>query len=194
MRKFMAGATRTRLSVASSSVEARSSARPLASLARRPAVAGATTTRSASRDNSMCPMAASSVSENRSSCTRSPDRLATDNGVMKCRAGGGHHSPHIGAAFAQTPDQVERLVGRDAAADEEQDPPAGEDRRLCRHVVPPLPEPLGAGSTIFPAVYEPSTGRRSGQHAPAAQGVNICRALPSPERIVLSNALGRDLF
>ena len=66
MRTFIAGATMTGLSVASSTVLARSSARPAAILASKLAVAGATTNRSASRDSSIWPMACSSVSENRS--------------------------------------------------------------------------------------------------------------------------------
>ena len=63
---FIAGATRIGLSEASSNVEARSSARPAAIFAIRLAVAGATTTRSASRDSRIWPISASSVSENRS--------------------------------------------------------------------------------------------------------------------------------
>ena len=66
IRTFIAGATSTRLSVASSSVVARSSASPAAMRARMLAVAGATTTRSALRDSWMCPISLSSVSENRS--------------------------------------------------------------------------------------------------------------------------------
>ena len=49
MRTFIAGAASTGLSVASKTVEARSSARPDAMRARMLAVAGATTSRSASR-------------------------------------------------------------------------------------------------------------------------------------------------
>ncbi len=64
---FMAGATSTGLSVASSAVEARSSAWPCAIFAMRSAVAGATTTRSASRDSRIWPISASSVSEKSSS-------------------------------------------------------------------------------------------------------------------------------
>ena len=66
MRTFIAGATSTGLSVASSSVEARSSAIPAAMFARMLAVAGATTTRSALRESWMWPISFSSVSENRS--------------------------------------------------------------------------------------------------------------------------------
>ncbi len=66
MRTFIAGATRTGLSVASSAVVARSSARPGAILARMSALAGATTTRSASRARRRCPISASSVKEKRS--------------------------------------------------------------------------------------------------------------------------------
>ena len=66
MRTFIAGAASTGLSVASSTVAARSSARPAAMRARILAVAGATTSRSASRDSSMWPISLSSVSENMS--------------------------------------------------------------------------------------------------------------------------------
>ena len=66
MALFIAGATSTGLSVASSAVEARSSASPAAILARRSAVAGATTTRSALRDSRIWPISDSSVRENRS--------------------------------------------------------------------------------------------------------------------------------
>ena len=66
MRTFIAGATSTGLSVASSTVAARSSARPAAMRARMLAVAGATTSRSASRESWMWPISLSSVSENMS--------------------------------------------------------------------------------------------------------------------------------
>ncbi len=66
MRTFIAGATSTGLSVASSSVVARSSAIPAAILARMSALAGATTTRSALRESWMWPISLSSVSEKRS--------------------------------------------------------------------------------------------------------------------------------
>ena len=66
IRTFIAGAASVSLSVASSTVAARSSARPWAILARKFALAGATTTRSAARDSSMWPISLSSVSENSS--------------------------------------------------------------------------------------------------------------------------------
>ncbi len=66
MRTFIAGATSTGLSVASSTVVARSCARPVAMLARMSALAGATTSRSAARDSSMWPISLSSVSDHRS--------------------------------------------------------------------------------------------------------------------------------
>ena len=65
MRTFMAGATITGQSVASRAVVARSSAMPAAILARMEAVAGATNTRSASRESRMWPISLSSVRENR---------------------------------------------------------------------------------------------------------------------------------
>ena len=60
---FIAGAIRIGLSEASSVVAARSSAIPAAMRAIRSAVAGATTSRSASRDSRICPISLSSVSE-----------------------------------------------------------------------------------------------------------------------------------
>ena len=65
MRTFMAGATSTGLSVASSTVLARSSASPAAILASILALAGATTTRSALRDSWMWPISLSSVRDHR---------------------------------------------------------------------------------------------------------------------------------
>ena len=66
MRMFIAGASKTGLSVASNAVEARSSASPAAILAIRSALAGATTSSSAARESSMWPISLSSVSEKRS--------------------------------------------------------------------------------------------------------------------------------
>ncbi len=86
MRTFMAGATSTGVSVASSTVVARSSARPAAILARMSALAGATTSRSASRDSWMWPISASSVSEKSSRYTLSSLSAATDSGVTNCSA------------------------------------------------------------------------------------------------------------
>ena len=66
MRTFIAGAASTGLSVASRTVAARSSAMPAAMRARMLAVAGATTSRSASRESWIWPISLSSVSENMS--------------------------------------------------------------------------------------------------------------------------------
>ena len=83
---FIAGAASTRLSVASNTVVAISSARPVAMRARIFALAGAITMRSAARDNSIWPIAASSVRLNSSSRTGCPLRVAADRGEMNCRA------------------------------------------------------------------------------------------------------------
>jgi hypothetical protein len=83
MRTFMAGAASTFLSVASSTAVARSSARPCAILARRSAVAGATTTRSASRDSRMCPISTPSLRSKRSVNAFSSDSTESDRGVTK---------------------------------------------------------------------------------------------------------------
>ena len=48
----------------------------------------------------------------------------------ECLRGLGHDAANRRAPLAQPPDQVERLVGRDAAADDEQDALAGEDHAL----------------------------------------------------------------
>ena len=63
MRTFMAGAASTGLSVASSTVLARSDAKPAAMVASMLALAGATTTRSALRESWICPISLSSVSD-----------------------------------------------------------------------------------------------------------------------------------
>ena len=81
MRTFIAGASSTRLSVASRRVLARSLAIPSASLAMRSAVAGATTTRSALRDSSMWPISASAVRSKSVRWTGSPARAETLSGV-----------------------------------------------------------------------------------------------------------------
>ena len=81
MRTFIAGAIRTRVSVAISRVEARSSHSPPAILPIRSAVAGATTIRSDERDSSICPISASSVRSKRSVNTRSPASAEIDRGV-----------------------------------------------------------------------------------------------------------------
>src|SRR5207247_2215850 len=64
--RFIVGAISTGLSEASNAVVARSSAAPVAIRAIRSALAGATTTRSASRDNRIWPISLSSVSDQRS--------------------------------------------------------------------------------------------------------------------------------
>ena len=78
---FIAGASSSGRSVASSTVEARSSAMPSAALVTRSAVAGATTTRSQSRARRIWPISCSSVSEKRSVKARSRDSVATESGV-----------------------------------------------------------------------------------------------------------------
>ena len=111
MRKFIAGATSARLSVASSKVVARSSASPCAMRARRSAVAGATTTRSASRDNSIWPIAASSVGSNKvvadGLAAQRRGRQRRDEPLGRL----GHDDAHRRAALAKAADQLERLIG-----------------------------------------------------------------------------------
>ena len=121
MRTFIAGAIRIGRVVASSTVEARSSAWPPAILAMRLAVAGATTTRSASRASRIWPISASSSRSNRSVWLRSPESAEAASGVTNCCAPAVRMQRTRGAALAQAADEVERLVGGDAAADDEED-------------------------------------------------------------------------
>ena len=84
IRTFIAGATSTGVSVASSSVVARSDARPAAMRASRSAEAGHTTTRSAERDSAMWPISLSSVSDHSVVCTVSPLSACRLSGVTNC--------------------------------------------------------------------------------------------------------------
>jgi hypothetical protein len=110
---FIAGATSTGLSVASSTVEARSLASPAAILAIKSAVAGATTTRSASRDSRIWPTSCSSSRSKRSVKTWSAVSAPTASGVTNSRRRG-HHAAH------RAPRSRSRRTGR------------GTCRRRCR--------------------------------------------------------------
>ena len=120
------GATSVRLSVASSSVAARSSARPLAIRASRFAVAGATTTRSAARDSSMVAHLGL-VGQREEGLVHLLAREAREgqrrHELLRRRR---HHRPYPRTALAQPPQEIERLVGRDPAADDEEDGLVGE--------------------------------------------------------------------
>ena len=81
-----------------------------------------------SRDSRIWPTSCSSWRSNRSVKTWSADSAPTDSGVTNSCAAAVITHAHRGAALAQPADQVERLVGGDAAADDEQDALAGEAR------------------------------------------------------------------
>ncbi len=134
IRTFIAGAIRTRVSVASSSVEARSSARPCAIRAIRSAVAGATTTRSATRDRAICPISASCVRVEELAMHLLARQCRNRKRRHEFRRGPGHDRRHRGPALAQAADQLQRLVGRDPAADDEEYPFS------VQHSVPPEAE------------------------------------------------------
>ena len=78
---FIAGAMAIGAEVARISVESRSSARPWAVRARKSALAGATSTRSAQRASSICPIAASASKSSRSISTRFPVSACIVSGV-----------------------------------------------------------------------------------------------------------------
>ena len=128
IRTFIAGATSTGLSVASSVVEARSSARPSAAIfAIRSAVAGRHDHQVGRRATARCgPSRASSVrrrARNRP-CPRTA-RPATAGSRTRAPA-----AVRIGRtatpALRKRRDQLERLVGRHAAADDQKHAPLGQ--------------------------------------------------------------------
>ena len=80
---FIAGATIRPQCRASTSVESRSSARPFAALARKFALAGATTIRSRSRDSSICDMLSGMRGSQRSVQTVWPVSACRVTGVTK---------------------------------------------------------------------------------------------------------------
>src|SRR5262249_16890364 len=122
MRGFMAGATSTGLSVAISTHEARSSAWPPAILASRSAVAGATTISAAPRASRVWAMSSPSSRSKSSVNTRSPVRAPTARGGVDERLRRpAHDGAHRQPALAQAADEVQALVGGDAAADDEED-------------------------------------------------------------------------
>ena len=131
MRRFIAGATSVRLSVASSVVVARSSARPMRHVGDQ--VGGRR------RDDDQVGLAREFDVAHAGSLGRGEqvgaDRLAAerlgrqrrDELLRRC----GHGDAHRRAALAQPANQVERLIGRDAAANDQQDARARES--LCDH-------------------------------------------------------------
>ena len=82
MFTFMAGASKTGARVASTTAASRSSAMPAAMRAMKSAVAGATTSRSASSASRMCPISASCAASKRSSATGAPDSVCSVSGAM----------------------------------------------------------------------------------------------------------------
>jgi hypothetical protein len=83
MFTFIAGASRIGARVASTTAASRSLAMPAAMRAMKSAVAGATTTMSASSASRMWPISASDAGSNRSSATAAPDSVCSVSGVMK---------------------------------------------------------------------------------------------------------------
>ena len=120
---FIAGAMSTCVSVASRTAVARSSAWPPAILAMRSAVAGATTMRSVSRAKPDMPdvelaVGVEQIGEDPLAVKRA-GRQRRDE-LLRRR---GEDAAHRGAALLEPADEVERLVGRDAAADDQENAP-----------------------------------------------------------------------
>ena len=77
--------------------------------ARRSAVAGATTMRSAERDSSIWPISASSTRLKRSSRAGAPAERRGGHRRDELLGGGGHDDLHLGAALAEPADQSSDL-------------------------------------------------------------------------------------
>ena len=121
MRTFIAGAIRIGRVVARRTVEARSEASPLAIRAIRFAVAGATTMASASRASLMWPISASSARSNRVGMGALSGQGGSGEGGHEFLCPRREQRTHPRPALAEAADQVQRLVGGDTAADDEQD-------------------------------------------------------------------------
>ncbi len=94
--------------------------------ASRSAEAGRTTTRSAERDSAMWPISLSSVSDHSVGVHGlAAQRLQAERGD-ELRAPFGQYAGDRAAACGEQPDQLQRLVGRDAAAHDQQNATAGE--------------------------------------------------------------------
>ena len=133
MAGFMAGRQQHRRAGGEQDGRGEIVARPVAIFAIRSAVAGATTISAASRARRMWPTSCSSSRSKRSVKTVPPVSAPTESGVTNSCAASGHDRAHGVAALAQAADQVERLVGGDAAADDKEDRGgAGLDGRRLR--------------------------------------------------------------
>ena len=121
MRTFIAGATTTGLSVARSRVVARSSAMPAAIFASRSAVAGQTSTRSAARTElDMADLDLVLEVPQRGVDRAFGERAEAHRGDEMLAALGQHRRDRMAGLLEQA-HQLERLVGRDPAADDEED-------------------------------------------------------------------------
>ena len=121
MLTFIAGATTTGALVARYSVLSASSAMPRANLPTLLAVAGATSSRSASSARLMCRISPFSPSAHWSWNTGWRESASNVSGVTNCVAARRHHHPHVHAAPLQLAQHLARLVGADAARDAEND-------------------------------------------------------------------------
>ena len=118
MRSFMAGTISTGDVVASRHADSRSSACPPAARARKSAVAGATTTRSAARGQRDVVERVPGRDERR---VHGPpgqrlERDLADELTRRAR----EHDVDLGAGLREQPREPRRLVGRDAAGDPEE--------------------------------------------------------------------------
>ena len=119
----MAGAMTTGQRAVSSVLVSRSSARPCAARASRSAVAGATTTRSACWPRRTCGTSWTSV--HTSVATGLPDRADQVGAPTKLQRRRGGHDGDVVPVLGEQAQQRAGLVGRDAAADPEDDAHAG---------------------------------------------------------------------
>ena len=155
---------------ASTTAVSRSLAIPAARRAMASAVAGATTSRSASSASRMCPISASLPRSNSSRATgRARQRLHRQRGDELGR-GLGHHHPHGRAGLDQQAAELGRLVGGDPPGDPQDDaPPAERAAAQARRRRPMAARPADRKSSI-PLEYVTSHSYAAQCKIPAVTG------------------------
>ena len=140
------------------------SASPCAILARRSAVAGATTTRSASRERRIWPISASSLRSKSSVKVFSSVSTESESGVMNSAPPFVRIARTRSAPLLQAAHEIEALIGGDAAADDQEDALAV---HVCSHSRSSCPAQAGhPGARHGAWHWIPSFGgyrRRAGQ-------------------------------
>ena len=104
--------------------------------------------------------------------------------------GGGEDAAHGRAAFLQPADEIERLIGRDAAADDQQDAPMAGLRRTFRRVERPAPvcEAFAFRFPAGPFISRPAAAWRRMVRASSSIERPFCAALRRRRVLVSSSS------